>query len=96
MHGNDSSDLVTSGIQEEIQQKSFSRHVNPRDPIHMNIRMAFLEFDTDLSGKITRDEFQKVCEKYKIEIDATTLDSIMKKYPTSPYQKTQLLPYQSV
>jgi hypothetical protein len=79
MHGNDSSDLVTSGIQEEIQQKSFSRHVNPRDPIHMNIRMAFLEFDTDLSGKITRDEFQKVCEKYKIEIDATTLDSIMKK-----------------
>ena len=31
------------------------------------------------SGKITRDEFQKVCEKYKIEIDATTLDNIMKR-----------------
>ncbi|XP_062502657.1 uncharacterized protein LOC134179730 isoform X2 [Corticium candelabrum] len=79
-HGNDGSgDSLSGGVQNEIVKKTYERHLNPRDPIHMNLRMAFLEFDTDLSGKISRQEIMKVCEKYNIEIDPVTLNDILKR-----------------
>lgn len=46
------------------------------------------------SGKISRDEFRKVCEKYEIEIDAPTLDDIMRR--CVPFAQAPSLVYRIV
>lgn len=36
------------GLQTLLQQRNFIRNINPRDPLNVNIRKAFLEYDKDL------------------------------------------------
>ena len=36
------------GLQGILQQRNFLRNVNPRDPLNINLRRAFLEYDKDL------------------------------------------------
>ena len=36
------------GLQGVLQQRNFLRNVNPRDPLNVNLRRAFLEYDKDL------------------------------------------------
>ena len=40
---------------------------------------AFLDIDTDLSGKITRDELATVCRRYGIDIDPVSLDDLIRR-----------------
>ena len=39
---------ATNGLQALLQQRNFIRNINPRDPLNVNIRKAFLEYDKDL------------------------------------------------
>ena len=39
---------TTSGLQTLLQQRNFLRNINPRDPLNVNVRKAFLEYDSDL------------------------------------------------
>ena len=41
-------DHERKGLQGVLQQRNFLRNVNPRDPLNINLRRAFLEYDKDL------------------------------------------------
>ena len=56
------------------------RHINPRDPLNLNLRKCFLEYDKNLSGTVTVDELRKVCIEMKIGVDESTLQDLIEKY----------------
>jgi len=57
----------------------FCRHMNPRDPLNLNLRKCFLQYDKDLSGTITADEVREVCKEMKISIDENTLTDLLER-----------------
>ncbi|XP_065833473.1 uncharacterized protein [Oscarella lobularis] len=67
------------GLGDELKKKSYAKHVNPRDPSQIKMTAAFLDIDTDLSGKITRDELATVCRRYGIDIDPVSLDDLIRR-----------------
>eukprot|EP00118_Oscarella_pearsei_P010160 m.61257 g.61257 ORF g.61257 m.61257 type:complete len:819 (+) comp34984_c0_seq5:54-2510(+) len=73
------SDGTAGVLGEELKKKSYAKHVNPRDPTQIKMTAAFLDIDSDLSGKITPDELAMVCKRYGIEIDPVSLDDLIKR-----------------
>ncbi|KAL5463772.1 hypothetical protein EMCRGX_G032706 [Ephydatia muelleri] len=67
------------GLQDLIQQKTFLRNINPRDPVNMNLRRAFLEYDKDLSGSISKDELLSVCSAINIDVDDKEIQDLIMK-----------------
>lgn len=65
-----------SMIQNQIQQLSQQRFFNPRDPMNINLRKAFLEFDTSLSGTISKDNLRTVLKNLGFVIDQDTFDKL--------------------
>jgi len=55
------------------------RHINPRDPLNLNLRKCFLQYDKDLSGTITADEVREVCKEMKISIEENTLKELLER-----------------
>lgn len=55
------------------------RHINPRDPLNLNLRKCFLEYDKNLSGTVTVDELRKVCKEMNIGVDESTLQDLIQK-----------------
>ena len=55
------------------------RHINPRDPLNLNLRKCFLEYDKNLSGTVTVDELRKVCKEMNIGVDEGTLQDLIQR-----------------
>ncbi|KAJ7379842.1 hypothetical protein OS493_012591 [Desmophyllum pertusum] len=66
-----------SMIQNHIQQLSQQRFFNPRDPMNINLRKAFLEFDTSLSGKISKDDLRSVLKNLGVNMDQETFEKTL-------------------
>eukprot|EP00731_Ephydatia_muelleri_P028356 Em0019g1229a len=60
-------------------------NINPRDPVNMNLRRAFLEYDKDLSGSISKDELLSVCSAINIDVDDKEIQDLIMKL--TPMQK---------
>lgn len=41
-------DCGPKDLQKLLQQRNYLKNINPRDTINLNLRKAFLEYDTDL------------------------------------------------
>eukprot|EP00731_Ephydatia_muelleri_P028346 Em0019g1219a len=54
-------------------------NINPRDPVNMNLRRAFLEYDKDLSGSISKDELLSVCSAINIDVDDKEIQDLIMK-----------------
>lgn len=55
------------------------RHINPRDPLNLNLRKCFLEYDKNLSGTVTVDELRAVCKEMNISVDESTLQDLIQR-----------------
>lgn len=67
---------VHNGIQEFNEQRSLN--VNVQDPMNINLRRAFLEFDTSLSGKISKHDLRNVLSSLGITMDPETFEKLLK------------------
>lgn len=65
------------GLQGVLQQRNFLRNVNPRDPLNVNLRRAFLEYDKDLSGTISRSEMVSVCQAMGVSVSEKELEELI-------------------
>ena len=48
VEGPDDSTASGEKLQGVLQQRNYLKNVNPRDPLNVNLRKAFLEYDKDL------------------------------------------------
>ena len=60
-------------------QQCTYRHKNPRDPLNLNLRKCFLEYDKNLSGTVTVDELRQVCTEMNIGVDESTLQELIQR-----------------
>ncbi|EDV23655.1 uncharacterized protein TRIADDRAFT_57075 [Trichoplax adhaerens] len=70
-------------LKNQLVDEARVKYLNPRDPLNMNIRRAFLEYDVDGSGTIDRSELQQVCKKLNLVINEELLDRLMSEYDTN-------------
>ncbi|CAI8041467.1 Putative calmodulin-like protein 6 [Geodia barretti] len=69
----------TSALQGILQQRNFLKNRNPRDPLNINLRKAFLDYDKSLSGSISAEDVLAVCREMKVEITESQLESLLKR-----------------
>ncbi|KAL9952344.1 hypothetical protein ACROYT_G039587 [Oculina patagonica] len=63
-------------IENQMEQLSQQRFFNPRDPMNIHLRKAFLEFDTSLSGTISKDDLKRVLKNLDIDMDQDTFEKL--------------------
>jgi Ca2+-binding EF-hand superfamily protein len=69
----------TTTLQGVLQQRNFLKNLNPRDPLNINLRKAFLEYDKNLCGSISADNVRAVCKDMQVEITDRELEKLMAK-----------------
>jgi len=67
------SDPSVKSLQDSIKQTILEKYYNPRDPLNINLRKAFMEFDRTSTGKITVTGLKEACKRFQLPVDDTTL-----------------------
>ncbi|KAM7447247.1 hypothetical protein ABFA07_004524 [Porites harrisoni] len=70
-------DEVTK-IKKHSQELGQQRYFNTSDAMNINLRKAFLEFDTSLSGRISKDDLKNVLRRLSINMDTVTFENLTK------------------
>ncbi|KAI6657508.1 hypothetical protein LOD99_254 [Oopsacas minuta] len=74
---NNSSADDTLILENKLKRAASAKHVNPRDPVNLNLRKAFLEFDKDLGGRIAPQDIVDICYQQGINITEKDLQDLM-------------------
>lgn len=71
---------VTRGAkdpQQILQQRNYLKNINPRDTVNLNLRKAFLEYDKNLSGAISKDDLKTVCKEMEVPLSESEMNEII-------------------
>ncbi|XP_070577199.1 uncharacterized protein [Ptychodera flava] len=71
---------TTFDAQAQLRTVVANKHKNPRDPLNVNMKRAFLEHDKRLSGKLSRDDVKRVCSNFSLDLHDGLLDKMMDKF----------------